>query len=63
MDEIFCPLTKGEVMRIIDHLEAMYYLFWSKSPQYSAKELQDFIGHKNFINSILLKATERKETP
>ena len=62
MEPIFCPLTKDEIIRIVDHLETMYYLFWSKSPNYSAKELQNFLNCKNLINSILLKATARVQS-
>lgn len=59
MEKIFCSLTKPETIRIVDHLEAMYSIFWSESPAHTAKAIQDFLNAKNLINSILLKATSR----
>lgn len=61
MDEIFCPLTKSEVTRIVDHLETMHSIFWARLPNYTAKAVQEFLNSKNIINMILLKATGRME--
>lgn len=57
----FLILTKEETMRVIDHLEDMYSIFWGQAPKFNAKQIQKFCEAKNLINSILLKATARMQ--
>ena len=60
MEEIFCRLTKAEIMRIVDLIEMMYSIFWTKAPNFSPNQIQIFLGNKNLINSILLKGTSEE---
>lgn len=62
MSEIFCTLSREELLSILHHLQFLKEIFESRMVIFNERERQQFFASKNRIHEILEEASKaRKE--